>query len=596
MAFAALAAGVSGLQAFSEGVGVIADNITNVNTIGYKESRMRFSTLVTETSAASTYSPGGVQTKTETLVTKQGLSIPTSNATDLSIDGAGMFVVKSATGAQEKGEFLFTRAGAFTQDSEGFLKNTAGLYLMGWPTDAAGTLPSNKNNLDVLQPINISQLTGQAEPTSTISLRANMKSSTPINAAYTTVGQMASDDPRATTIASVSANLDSATAVNATYTVVGDLADGTATPDFTTTVQIVDDLGNSHTVHVAAAKTAADTWAYEVYADTPGNFDGVDHPNGLIMNGNLNFNGDGTLNLGGSTFVPSATPTINYTSTAADQPVNLFFGTDGVADGFGQIAAATALTSATADGYTTGVSADFETNVEVYDSLGGVHTLIIGVAKTGINTWAYEVYGDVPSEYDPVAHPNGLIISGALAFNSDGTLDLGNTTFSPSDAPIINYTTGASGSPVTMNFGTDATADGFSQFDTISTVISTAVDGAVFGNVTGVSIDNAGVVVALFDNGLSRKVFQLPIATFPNPDGLQRRRGNSFGVSDFSGKFTMVQAGTAGGGTMSSNSLEGSTIDLANEFAELIKTQRAFSASTKIITTADEILTELTRI
>ena len=438
MAFAALAAGVSGLQAFSEGVGVIADNITNVNTIGYKESRMRFRTLVTETSAASTYSPGGVQTKTETLVTKQGLAIPTSNATDLSIDGAGMFVVKNSTGAQTPGEFLFTRAGAFTQDSQGFLKNTAGLYLMGWPTDAAGTLPSNKNNLDVLQPINISQLTGQAEPTSLISLRANLKSSTPINAAY---GGVAG---------------------------VSDMASGA-------------------------------------------------------------------------------------------------------------------------------VVADFETNVEVYDSLGGIHTLIIGAAKTGINTWAYEVYGDVPAEYT-AAHPNGLIISGDLAFNTDGTLDLGATTFVPSAAPTINYTTGASSSPVSMNFGTDGQADGFSQFDTISTVISTAVDGAVFGNVTGVSIDSAGVVVALFDNGLSRKVFQLPIATFPNADGLQRRRGNAYGVSDFSGKFTMVQAGTAGGGTMSSNALEGSTVDLANEFAELIKTQRAFSASTKIITTADEILTELTRI
>lgn len=436
MAFAALAAGVSGLQAFSEGVGVIADNITNVNTIGYKESRMRFRTLVTETSAASTYSPGGVQTKTETLVTKQGLAIPTSNATDLSIDGAGMFVVKNSTSAQVTGEFLFTRAGAFTQDSQGFLKNTAGLYLMGWPTDAAGTLPSNKNNLDVLQPINISQLTGQAEPTSVISLRANLKSSTPINAAYTTVGQMASG----------------------------------------------------------------------------------------------------------------------------------------------------------------AVPADFETNVEIYDSLGGIHTVIIGAAKTGINTWAYEVYGDVPAEYAAGPHPDGLIISGDLAFNTDGTLNLGATTFAPSAAPTINYTTGASASPVSINFGTDGEADGFSQFDTISTVISTAVDGAVFGNVTGVSIDSAGVVVALFDNGLSRKVFQLPIATFPNADGLQRRRGNAYGVSDFSGKFTMVQAGTAGGGTMSSNALEGSTVDLANEFAELIKTQRAFSASTKIITTADEILTELTRI
>lgn len=443
MAFAALAAGVSGLQAFSEGVGVIADNITNVNTIGYKESRMRFSTLVTETTSASSYSPGGVKTKTETLVSKIGLLQPSNSATDLSIDGAGFFVVKSANSGTSDGEFLFTRAGAFTQDSEGYLQNTAGLYLMGWPTDAAGTLPNNKNDLTALEPINFSQLTGTAEPTANINLRANLKSSTPINAAYTTVGQMA----------------------------------------------------------------------------------------------------DGS------------------------------------------------------------VPADFETNVEVFDSLGSSHTVRIAAAKTGVNEWAYEVFGDTAADYDPVLHPDGLILSGDLFFNTDGTIDLASTTFADgaggalgSANPTITYATGASASPVTVNFGTDGDADGFSQFDTISTVISTAVDGAVFGNVTGINIDGAGVVVALFDNGLSRKVFQLPLATFPNPDGLARRQGNAFGVSDFSGKFTMVQAGTAGGGNMSSYSLEGSTVDLANEFAELIKTQRAFSASTRIITTADEILTELTRI
>ena len=88
MAFTALAAGVSGLQAFTEGVGVIADNITNVNTIGYKETRSRFSTLVTETGALSSYSPGGVRAFSETLVSKQGLLQPSGSATDLSVDGA----------------------------------------------------------------------------------------------------------------------------------------------------------------------------------------------------------------------------------------------------------------------------------------------------------------------------------------------------------------------------------------------------------------------------------------------------------------------------------------------------------------------------
>ena len=108
MAFTALAAGVSGLQAFTEGVGVIADNITNVNTIGYKETRSRFSTLVTETAALSSYSPGGVRAFSDTLVSKQGLLQPSSSPTDLSIDGAGFFVVRQGTSAEDTGgEFLF---------------------------------------------------------------------------------------------------------------------------------------------------------------------------------------------------------------------------------------------------------------------------------------------------------------------------------------------------------------------------------------------------------------------------------------------------------------------------------------------------------
>lgn len=440
MAFAALAAGVSGLQAFSEGVGVIADNITNVNTIGYKESRMRFSTLVTETSTSSTYSPGGVKTKTETLVSKAGLLQPSSNATDLSIDGAGFFIVKSATSAESaESEILFTRAGAFNEDREGFLQNTAGLYLMGWPLDSTGGLPNNKGALDELVPIKISGLTGQASATANVSMRANLQSSEAIDPAYA----------------------------------VGNFATGAGLP-------------------------------------------------------------------------PA-----------------------------------------------------FTTNIEIFDSLGGSHLLTVSATKTGVNEWAYEIYADNPTDFDPVAHVNGIIMQGTLNFNQDASIDLATSTFVPGNPPTITYnalTNGAAPQDLNFSFGSDGQTDGFTQYATQSTVISKAGDGAVFGNVVGVNIDSGGVMTALFDNGLSRKVFQLPIATFPNPDGLARKQGNAFGVSDFSGIFTMVEAGTAGGGTMSSNSLEGSTVDLANEFAELIKTQRAFSASTRIITTADEILTELTRI
>jgi flagellar hook protein FlgE len=134
------------------------------------------------------------------------------------------------------------------------------------------------------------------------------------------------------------------------------------------------------------------------------------------------------------------------------------------------------------------------------------------------------------------------------------------------------------------------------QYDSTSTLISSSVNGAVFGNVEGVDIGEDGVVTAQFDNGLIKDVFKLPLATFQNPNGLERRNGNAFIESDQSGTFSLQQAGTGGAGKFSPSTLEASTVDLANEFTDMITTQRAYSASTKIITTADEMLTELNRV
>lgn len=458
MAFTALAAGVSGLQAFTEGVGVIADNITNVNTIGYKETRSRFSTLVTETSSTSSYSPGGVRAFAESLVSKQGLLQPSGSATDLAVDGAGFFVVRSADTAEAAdGELVFTRSGAFSQDSEGFFKNTANLYLMGWRLDSAGQPPSNLQSASSLEPINITQLNGISQATSSVQMRVN---------------------------------LDSEEAITGTYA-IGQLASGTiATPDFETNVQIFDSLGREHTIVVAAQKTAANQWNYEYYFDDPTAVDATTHPNGLIAQGVMAFNPDGTIDI--ETIVDAATTTL--------QSVN-----------------------------------------------GATYT---GVTLPG---------GSVPITY----------ATGGVAVVDPGAL--------------------------TIDFGTDGTADGWALSGS-SSLISKSVDGATFGSVSGISIDNDGIVSATFENGLSLDVYQIPLAIFDNPNGLQRKQGNAYGVSSQSGEVTFQQAATSGAGKVAPNSLEQSTVDLANEFAELIKVQRAFSASTRIITTADQILEELVRI
>ncbi|NVJ96555.1 MAG: flagellar hook protein FlgE [Alphaproteobacteria bacterium] len=451
MAFTALAAGVSGLQAFTEGVGVIADNITNVNTIGYKETRSRFSTLVTETAALSSYSPGGVRAFSETLVSKQGLLQPSGSATDLSVDGNGFFVVRAGADAEDTdGELLYTRAGAFTQDSEGYFKNTAGLYLMGWPTDSLGTPTVNKSQLDELEPININNLNGLGSASTEVSLRVN---------------------------------LDVDTTDNGTYTAIGELADGTATADFETNVNIYDSQGRSHVVNIAVVKDAnANTWNYEVFFDDTSVVDATTHTDGLIAYGELVFNTDGSIDLGGG-------------STMFD-------------------AGGTALT--------------------------------------------------FPGDAIPITYDNGTV-----------EVDAGSITF---------------------DFGDDGQKTGFVQSATSSSRLSYSVDGAAFGNINGVSVTEEGIVTALFDNGLTLSVYKLPVAVFQNADGLTRRQGNAFGSSDLSGDVNLQDAGDSGAGSIAPNSLEQSTVDLASEFAELIKVQRAFSASTRIITTSDEILEELTRL
>lgn len=433
MAFSALASGVSGLQAFTESIGIISDNITNVNTVGYKESRARFSTLVTESQSTSRYSPGGVSANAQTLISRQGLLRPSDSQTDLSVDGAGFFVVKEARSATADGNFLFTRAGAYSPDETGFLKNTAGLFLMGWPVDPQGNIPTNLGDLNALVPINTAGLTGTAESTTDVSIRANLQSSEPLY-----VGP---------------------------YT-PGDLANGVVDPDFERSIQVFDSQGTSHTLILSAVHTAANQWEVEIYA-----------------------------------------------SPAAD-----------------------------------------------------------------------------------VSEASGVIASGTLAFNTDGSLNQAGSTASLFSPVTATWTNGAAPGAITFDFGSEGGVDGFTQFDSVSTLISSNSNGAVFGNVTGVEINEAGRVIALFDNGLTREVFQLPVATFPNPDGLSRRQGNSYAVSDFSGNFSLVQPGTGGGGLIAPATLEGSTVDLANEFAQLITNQRAFSASTRIITTADEILEELVRL
>lgn len=186
----------------------------------------------------------------------------------------------------------------------------------------------------------------------------------------------------------------------------------------------------------------------------------------------------------------------------------------------------------------------------------------------------------------------------SVRFNADGT-----PKYFFVDEVSIQWANGAQnmdggyqqGTTITLNAGNVGTNDGLTSLSGDFTTNYITQDGAKFGSYSGVSVSEDGVVTALFDNGETRPIAILPLATFANPNGMEALTGNSWIETDYSGQAMLKQAGTNGAGQISSNSLEQSTVDLATEFSNMIVTQRAYSAATKIITTADEMLDELTR-
>ena len=234
----------------------------------------------------------------------------------------------------------------------------------------------------------------------------------------------------------------------------------------------------------------------------------------------------------------------------------------------------------------------FSQTVNIYDSQGGARPMQLTFTKTAANTWSYAVSYQGPG--GDLSGPITETGTGTLTFNADGTLaSPPSTTFTvPWDATA----TGLASQDFTINFGTTGKADGLSQFDAASGMTTAGVNGAPSGALAGVSIDEDGYVTALFDNGLRQKVYKLPVATFANPDGLNALPGNAYALSDESGTPAVVEAKTGGAGAIASSALEASTVDLAKEFTDLITTQRAYSAATRIITTADDMMQELLQI
>ena len=252
-----------------------------------------------------------------------------------------------------------------------------------------------------------------------------------------------------------------------------------------------------------------------------------------------------------------------------------------------------------ASGGTLGVQPDFSREIQIYDSLGRPQNITMAFLRDAApNSWNVEIYGDA-AEVDAVSHPNGLLASGAITFNGDGSL--GTTNIVPvisgiANAPVdIDWAaaTGANPSAVTMDFGNPGQTDGLTQFASPTNVAFVTQNGAEVGELSGVSIDEEGYVVAAFTNGEQRRLYLLPISTFANPIALDPRTGNVYAQTDNSGEFNLRVAGSGGAGTLATAALESANVDLADEFTKMIVTQRAYSANARVITTTNDMLSEL---
>lgn len=747
--FGAMQSGISALASQSSSMGAISDNIANVNTVGYKSNSVAFSTLVTKQSSSSLYSPGGVQSKPKQSISAQGLLSATSNSTDVAISGSGYFVVNQSANPGEGDLWAYTRAGSFSVDENGYLKNTGGYYAQAWSLlpwdgnpnatvvdvngikymkayyDASGnTVYINDNIIDGtnLRPVNLANIGGTATPTHQISLGANLPSDDPIydptNAAaggkrkvsaliYDSLGNASNMSLEYTKTssngwsmgASVPSGASSVTLYGGrettgdtsqdVYYAAGQLeftkipengssiaitdagtgttynfifTNGTATippdagntkniavdisagiittSDFTkafetaiknnmpsanrftadgSTIQIVQSVAGAE-LTIDASKTLACVQSASNPAQDTGIPTGVFTiqaiDNDIKNTARIDFNSDKTADYLNKTIVLDG-KTYHFVNTdTADDPdagdyyVNI---ADAISGGDVDVAKMMSIFGAKLNTTATEPSRFVisGSSLEILPSSTGgditIDTTNLGTAISGVvrdsvtNSWKsiQNTTATLANQFtvNGTEVEQGAVVP-AVRFNADGT-----PKYFYVDEMAIEWANGAqnmdgdpdNGTRITLDMGNVGTNDGLTNLsgDFLTNYINQ--DGAKFGSYTGVSISEDGVVTALFDNGETRPIAILPLATFANADGMEALTGNTWIETDASGQAMLRQAGTNGAGEITAYSVESSNVDLATEFSNMIVTQRAYSAATKIITTADEMLDELTR-
>ena len=476
-----LFSGVSGLKIHQTKMDVIGNNISNVNTIGFKASSVTFSDVFYQTTqsasgpnaATGTAGRNAMQiglganvASVTTNIALSGASQRTDNPFDIMIEGDGFFVVNSG------GTNYFTKAGSFAVDAQGNLCTPSGAKVMGWQVDKEDSTKTVKNAVSPL----------------TIMSPANLYA-----------------NPEATTQAYITGNIDSKDTQLSTST-------GKAV-----NLTFYDKMGHSFTADLRVWSTEEGTNIYKVGIENILDEDGqsIFVKKEVDEDGNVTYSESSitTFSFGGQEYPVEVNEDGTVSISNDDAPLLTFNGATGAF-------------------------------VSVGDDENGGKSI-------------------------------GLLIS-ASADGEDGE----NNPFSTVNVDF---------SSITM-FSTS----GSSSLEAYKGSLTGVGAGKQVGNMTGVSVDASGKIYGKYDNGDSKLLGQISVATFANPAGLEAVGNSMFAATQNSGDFDGIgQDPTQGGGSLTTGVLEMSNVDLSQQFTDMITTQRGFQANSRIITTSDSLLEEL---